>query len=77
MARFIVRYRGRGPKPADVVEQIGKLPSVSIVDASDKMLLVEAPEESLRHLLGQSADWLISPELSYEIPEKLPHTRTA
>jgi hypothetical protein len=77
VARFIIRYRGRGPKPADVVEKIRDLSSVSIVDASDKMLLVEAPEESLKQLLGQSKEWLIAPEQSYEIPEKRPRSRPA
>jgi hypothetical protein len=45
MARFVLRYRGVGAKPADVLAEVLKLvPSARIVDESSRMVLVEAPE---------------------------------
>lgn len=75
MGRFIVRYRGAGPKPADVVERIRALPNASVVDESDRMLLVHAPEDELRQLLGNTSEWLIAPEQEYELPEKPPRIK--
>ena len=73
MQRFIVRFRGQGPKPDDAVQRIRALKDASIVDESDRMLLVEAREEDLRTALGQGSQWLIAPERTYEVPEQPPH----
>jgi hypothetical protein len=66
--RFVVRFRGSGPKPPDVAERIRALPGAEVLDDSSRMLLVEAPEEKrLRAVLSPSL-WVISPERTYEIP---------
>ena len=72
MGRFIVRYRGAGPKPDEMVERIRALKNASIVDSSDRMLLVDGSEDQLRLLIGSSNDWFIAPVQSYELPEKPP-----
>jgi hypothetical protein len=66
--RFIVRFRGPGPKPPDVAERISALPGMQVLDDTTRMLLVEAPEEArLRAALDPSL-WVVSPERMYEIP---------
>lgn len=66
--RFVVRFRGPGPKPPDVAERIRSLPGAQVVDDSSRMLLVEVPEEKpLRDVLSPSL-WVISPERTYEVP---------
>ncbi len=44
------------------------MPNVSIVDDSDRMLLVDGPEAPLRDLLQPFDDWLIAAEKKYPIP---------
>lgn len=68
MARLIVRYRGQGSRPESVIRQIRQMPNVSIVDDSDRMLLVDGPEAPLRDLLQPFDDWLIAAEKKYPIP---------
>lgn len=72
MPRFIVRYRGPGSKPAQVMDELRALPGSSILDTTDKMVLVEAEEHDLRRVLGPGHQWLIAPEQTYELPEKPP-----
>lgn len=69
MARFILRYRGAGSRPAAVVDNIRRLDGANIVDDSGRMLLVDAPEQSLRGVLGEDKDWVVSPERSFPIPD--------
>jgi hypothetical protein len=53
-----VRFRGEGPKPADVVDRIPAAASVHIVDEdSPRMLLVDAPPDVLPALIGDRPDW--------------------
>lgn len=72
MSRFILRYRGKGPRPAGVAEMIRSLPDATIIDDSGRMILVDAPEGALRGAVEQmasSAEWLIAPERVYSAPE--------
>ena len=47
MARFIVRYRGKGKKPAADVEQFRGLEQTKVLEETPRMLLLEAPECAL------------------------------
>lgn len=55
-----------------MVEQIRALPGGTILETTDKMLLVEAAEDDLRRLLGAGSQWLIAPQQTYELPEHPP-----
>ncbi|HTM56253.1 MAG TPA: hypothetical protein VL175_19645 [Pirellulales bacterium] len=65
--RFIVRYRGAGAKPDDVVRRIMDLPDTAIIDSSNKMLLVEGSEDAIQRALGPNHNWLVAPQQHYEL----------
>ena len=69
MSRFILRYRGQGARPQDAVEKILAIGGASVLEDSDRMMLVEAPEQELRKAIGSEADWIITPEVKYEVPD--------
>lgn len=69
MSRFILRYRGRGARPQDVVGKILAIGGAAVLEDSDRMILVDAPEQELRKALGSEADWIVTPEVKYEVPD--------
>jgi len=69
MSRFILRYRGQGARPQDVVEKILAIGGAAVLEDSDRMMLVEAPEQELREAFGSEADWVVTPEVKYEVPD--------
>lgn len=72
--RLILRYTGRGSPPAHDVERIQALPGLSLVDATARMLLVEAPE-SLRPQLEEMPSWVVSEERMIPLPDPRPKIR--
>ena len=72
MGRFILRYKGSGPKPDEDVARISRLPDTTVLEDSSRMLLVGAPEPELRALIGSMPDWVMSPEQTIKIPEPRP-----
>ncbi len=76
MARFIVRYTGRGAPPAQDLERIHALPELLIVDeSSPRMLLVEGPPSSVRSL-EEMESWVVTPEKMIPRPDPRPRTRS-
>lgn len=77
MSRFVLRYRGKGPKPADVAGLIRATPGVRMIDDAGRMMLVDASEHALRGLVDgmQLNDWLVAPERSYGPPDPRPTPR--
>lgn len=69
MARYVLRYRGRGPRPAADVGRVGALPGVEIVDDSPRMLLVDGPEKALRAALADLPGWVMSAETAVPLPD--------
>lgn len=67
MARFVLRYRGQGKYPAGTLEKLHAT-GASIVEDTGRMLLVEAPELALKGALVPERDWLVTPEVSYAVP---------
>jgi hypothetical protein len=55
------------------VERIRSLPKVRILDDSPRMLLVEGPERNLTNLVASMPDWIMGPELNYDVT--LPHAK--
>jgi len=72
MARFIVRYRGKGKKPAADVEQFRGLEQTKVLEETPRMLLLEAPECALLSKASAMPDWVVSAEKSYAAPRPSP-----
>jgi hypothetical protein len=67
--RFILRYRGEGKAPDADLDRIRELPGAVVVDASGRMLLVEADADALRQLVDNLGPWVMAPERSYSVPD--------
>jgi hypothetical protein len=76
MGRFILRYRGAGPKPAEDVDRIHHWPHLRVLDdSSPRMLLVEGSPSDLEALVGSLPDWMVSQERTYRVPDPHPVPR--
>lgn len=75
MPRFIVRFRGTGPKPAGDVERIRAVPETTVLDDSGRMLLVEASEEELKTLIESMPGWMMTREQMIPLPDPRPRPR--
>ena len=73
--RYILRYRGEGPIPAEDAERIRGLDGVSVIDSTSRMLLVEAPQEELEQLVASMPEWVISEERMVSRPDPRPKLR--
>ena len=67
--RFVLRYRGEGPKPDEDVAKVRQLAGTVVVHSSSRMLLVESELEPLRHLVDGLGDWVMDVERTYEVPD--------
>ena len=68
--RYVLRYRGAGPKPAADVDAARRLPGVTVVDDSAaKMLLVECEGEPATRLAEALPEWVVAPEQTYAVPD--------
>ena len=67
--RFILRYRGTGPKPEADVARVWGLSDAVVVDASPRMLLVESDAEPLQALIDSLPDWVMAPEQELPLPD--------
>lgn len=67
--RFVLRYRGEGPKPEADVAMLQELADAVIVDSSGRMLVVEAKAKPLRDLVEALPGWVMGPDVSYEVPD--------
>lgn len=56
--------------PAEDMLRIRSVPSVTILDrASDRMMLVDAPEAELRAAVEQMPGWVLVPEQTVPLPD--------
>lgn len=70
LPRFILRYRGQGPAQPEDVRKIRALPQAVVLDSSsDRMMLIEAPEQHLRTALKDMPGWIIIPEETVPLPD--------
>jgi hypothetical protein len=67
--RFILRYRGPGAGPDDVIARVEELQDATVVDSSPRMLLVESEPEPLRELVDALPDWVMGVEQRYAVPD--------
>ena len=67
--RFVLRYRGDGPKPDADVAKVSELDDVVVVENSPRMLLVEGEHEPLRRVVDGLPDWEMHADRTYEVPD--------
>lgn len=72
MPRFILRRRG-GDADASEVERVRSAPCVRVVDATPRMLLVEAEPDAVQDLLAELPGWILAEERA--IPRPKPRGR--
>jgi hypothetical protein len=76
MNRFILRYQGEGPKPAEDVNRIRSLQNIKVLDeSSPRMLLVEAPGARLKALVESMPEWVLTPQRMIPLPDPRPKPR--
>ena len=68
-SRFVLRYRGEGASPRSDVDRVAGLPATVVVDATPRMLLVEAEPDALQALVDELPDWVMAPEQGFPIPD--------
>ena len=70
MSQFILRFQGRGEKPALDVARVRSLNEVTILDdSSPRMLLVKAPQSALAALMPNLPNWLVVEEEMTRLPD--------
>ncbi len=67
--RYILRYNRKGGIPSIDVGLVARLPDVSIIEKSVKMLLVEGPESGLREFVATNPEWMLFQERTYSVPD--------
>jgi len=65
----VLRYRGSGAPPAADLARVRSLEGAQVVDSSPRMLVVEADPAQIAALADALADWIVAPEITYEVPD--------
>ena len=68
-SRFVLSYKGEGKKPEADVARVKELTDAVVVDSTSRMLLVDCDSEPLRELVDTLPDWVMGPDLTYEVPD--------
>ena len=74
MPRFIVRFRGSSSHKG-IAAKLHDAPTIDVLQETDRMVLVEAEEADLLHVVGPTSSIVIVPERRYERPDALPTVR--
>lgn len=73
MGRFILIFRGKGPKPVEDVKRFRALRNTTVLDeSSSRMILVEAPDAELKALVDTMPEWIITQEKTIQLPDLRP-----
>ncbi|MBU6276170.1 MAG: hypothetical protein KGQ61_06010 [Planctomycetes bacterium] len=72
MQRFVLRFTGQGAPPAADLERISAASGVSVIDATPRMVLVEASGAAGGRLADALAGWICVPEHGVSLPEPRP-----
>lgn len=74
--KFILRYRGKGAKPAASVARVKACEDVKLLDeSSPRMLLVEGARQAVEALAKTMPDWVVSDERTVKFPNPRPQVR--
>ena len=75
--KFILRYCGKGAKPATAVARVKASEDVKLLDdSSPRMLLVEGLKQAVEALAGTMSDWVVSAERTMKVPNPRPQVRS-
>jgi len=75
--KFILRYCGKGAKPAGAVARVRACENVKLLDdSSPRMLLVEGPKQAVEALAGTMSHWVVSAERTVKLPNPRPQMRS-
>jgi hypothetical protein len=72
--RFIVRFRAKAPAE-DITARLHAAGDIRVIEATPKMVLVEASEDDLHHVVTPGPDVLIFPEQHYDLPDANPSVK--
>ncbi len=72
MAKYILRFRGTSPAPAEDVARVKASPDVEILDATGRMMLVDGPESAIEKLAASMPGWSLTPEYTIDVPDPRP-----
>ena len=70
--RFILRYVAAGPKPAADVARFCALPQTTILDESERMLLVLSVPAIIDSAIASCPGWVVSADKSMPVPDARP-----
>jgi hypothetical protein len=69
MPRYVVRFKGAGDPPPAAREHIRAQPEASVIDESERMLLIDAPEHVADTLGKALPDWSVTSERTIPLPK--------
>lgn len=69
MARFILRFGGASTTTAEDIERILSSTTITVVDSSPRMLLVEADAETLAAVVRTIPGWKMFEEQTVPLPD--------
>jgi hypothetical protein len=75
VGRFVARFTGRGVAPDADLDRIRSTPRVTVLDTAPRMLLIEAPPETVRELGEALPGWIFSREQTKPLPDPRPKIR--
>jgi hypothetical protein len=68
MPRYVVRYKGAGDPTPNAREHIRAEPEATVVDESDRMVLIDAPAKVAETLGKKLPDWSVTSEQVIPLP---------
>lgn len=72
---FIVRCKALGSVPEADLATIRGRPGVTVLDESDRMLLIQTSQETADELARLLPGWSVSPEKRIPLPDTRPRIR--
>lgn len=72
MSRYVLRFNGPGEPPAEELTRIGTELDCKVIDASSRMLLVEATAGKLGALAKAFPLWSVDRETFVPVPDARP-----
>jgi hypothetical protein len=70
MPRYVVRFNGQGAAPAAARAHIRRQPDTKVLDESERMVLIDAPENVADALRKTLPDCSVSQERVIPLPKK-------
>ena len=76
--KYILRFCGRGAKPAEAVTRVKAADGVKVLDdSSPRMLLVAGARSKVEKLAGSLGEWVVSEERAVKMPDTRPRVRSS